>query len=70
MSVRTQVYLTEEQRSRLAERGRQQGVAMAELVREAVDLLLGQEDDLEVTFGAAKGIRATIPDRSEWQGRG
>ncbi|MGC2192206.1 MAG: ribbon-helix-helix domain-containing protein [Candidatus Dormiibacterota bacterium] len=66
MLVRTQIYLTTDQRARLAERCRQQGVPMAELVREAIDLLLGQEDDREATFGAAKGIRATIPDRSEW----
>ncbi|MGA7363225.1 MAG: CopG family transcriptional regulator [Candidatus Dormiibacterota bacterium] len=70
MSVRTQVYLSEEQRARLAERGRRQGVAIALLVREAVDLLLAEDDGLETTFGALPEIATLVPSRTEWDGRG
>lgn len=70
MAVRTQIYLTEEQRARLAERGRRDGLAMAELIREAVDTYLASENDLEATFGAAPGIRKEIPSRAEWKDRG
>jgi len=40
--VRTQVQLTEEQAKRLKEAAARRGVSMAELVREGVEILLGQ----------------------------
>lgn len=66
MATRTQIYLTDEQRARLAERAHRQGVPMSQLIREAVDALLANEDDLETTFGAAPGIADRMPSRSEW----
>ena len=70
MATRTQIYLTDEQRARLAERARRQGVAMSQLIREAVDSLLEGEDDLNLTFGSAPGIAGRVPLRSEWDRRG
>jgi hypothetical protein len=66
MATRTQIYLTDEQRARLAERARRQGVPMSQLIRDAVDSLLAGEDDLEMSFGAAPGVARRVPSRSEW----
>lgn len=68
-SVRTQIYLTVEQRRRLAELGRRQGTTMAALIRQAVDQLLTEEGPDPAT--ALKSTFATIPelevpDRDEW----
>jgi hypothetical protein len=66
MATRTQIYLTDEQRARLAEQARKKGVPMSQLIRDAVDAWLTQDDDLEATFGSAPGIGARIPSRDEW----
>lgn len=66
MATRTQIYLTDEQRARLAERAKAQGVPMSQLIRDAVDALLTSDDDVEATFGSAPGIGGRIPSRSEW----
>jgi predicted DNA-binding protein len=70
MAIRTQIYLTDEQRARLDERARRQQVTMASLIREAIDTLLSSEDDFEKTFGAAPHIAPRVPSRSEWDRRG
>ncbi len=70
MAVRTQIYLTEEQRARLRDRADRQRVSLAEVTREAIDRYLSGEDDLEATFGVAPNIAAAIPTRDEWGGRG
>jgi hypothetical protein len=66
--VRTQIYLTVEQRRRLGDRGRREGRAMASLVREAVDEYLAArvevEPALQTTFGALPDL--AVPDRGEW----
>lgn len=66
MTQRTQIYLADEQRARLDEVARRNHVTMAEVVRRAVDAYLAQDDDLDATFGAAPGIRRTVPSRDEW----
>jgi predicted DNA-binding protein len=66
MSHRTQIYLTEEQRARLDEVAERHSIPMAEVVRRAIDAYLDLDDDLDATFGAAPGIRATVPGRDEW----
>jgi hypothetical protein len=43
---------------------------MSQLIRDAVDALLSQEDDLEATFGSSPGIGRRVPKRSEWDRRG
>lgn len=70
MATRTQIYLTDEQRDRLAERARTRGVPVSQLIREAVDSMLEGQDDLDATFGSAPGIGALVPPRSEWDRRG
>ena len=69
---RTQVYLSEEQRVLIDQRARRQGVTMAHVIREALDAFLSsqEEDDLDVTFGAAPELRQRVPSRSEWDSRG
>lgn len=55
---------------RLLQRGRREGVAMAQLIRAAVDNFLAADDDLEATFGSVPDIAARVPPRTEWDGRG
>jgi Ribbon-helix-helix protein, copG family len=66
MATRTQIYLTDEQRARLNERARTSGLPMSQLIRDAVDSFLSDEDDVEATFGSSPGIGSRIPSRSEW----
>jgi predicted DNA-binding protein len=68
-ATRTQVYLTEEQRQRIDALAEAEGVTMAEIVRRALDVYLGDEVPdpelaLATTFGAAPD--ATMPSRDEW----
>lgn len=70
MATRIQIYLTDEQRARLAERAKATGIPMSQLIREAVDALLSADDDLEATYGSAPGLAARVPSRDEWGGRG
>lgn len=68
-ATRTQVYLTEEQRSRIDKVSEAEGIPMAEVIRRALDRYLGDDVDaaeaLRSTFGAVP--EATSPDRGEWQ---
>ncbi len=69
-SIRTQVYLTREQRRRLDERRRRERRPLAELIREALDVYLAdqavdQTAALDATFGALPGLQ--VPDRDEWE---
>jgi hypothetical protein len=66
MATRTQIYLTDEQRARLSERAQHEGVPMSKLIRDAVDALLADDDDLETSFGSAPGLAERVPPRSEW----
>jgi predicted DNA-binding protein len=69
-AVRTQVYLTEEQRRRIDAIVDAKGESLAEIVRKALDRYLDEEFEdigaaLAATFGADPEARA--PDRAEWQ---
>jgi predicted transcriptional regulator len=71
--TRTQIYLTDEQRKRIDEIAKRTNSSMAEVIRQAVDAYIdaGEDDDfLDATFGAAKGIALTVPSRDEWDHRG
>jgi predicted DNA-binding protein len=70
MATRTQIYLTDEQRARLQQRARATGVPMSQLIRDAVDSWLSEEDDLTTTFGSSPDIGKRMPPRSEWDRRG
>jgi predicted DNA-binding protein len=67
-ATRTQIYLTEEQRRRLDERGHREGRPLASLIREAVDRYLEiapeAEEALDGTFGSLPGL--ATPPRREW----
>lgn len=67
-STRTQIYLTQEQRRQLDERGRREGRAMASIVRDAIDEYLAADPDvgqaLDATFGALPELE--VPSRAEW----
>lgn len=66
-ATRTQVYLTGEQRRRIDEIARAEGVTLAEVVRRALDAYLDRDSDAEAlaaTFGADP--HAGAPSRDEW----
>lgn len=68
-SLRTQIYLTSEQRRKLDRRGARDGKTLAHLIREAVDRYLEEEppdadEVLAATFGSMPDLE--IPSRSEW----
>jgi predicted DNA-binding protein len=67
-AVRTQIYLTRQQKSALDERSRREHRTMADLIREALDRFLDdlpdQDAALAAAFGAAPGLE--VPSRDEW----
>lgn len=74
--VRTQIYLTEQQRTRLAAISKVMGKKQSELIREAIDGLIDRESHgrREIILREAAGIwkdRTDLPDfeelRSEWE---
>jgi len=69
MTQRTQIYLREDQRARIDTLAVRNNVSMPEVVRRAIDTYLDACDDLDSTFGAARGLRMTAPSRNEWTGR-
>ena len=68
-ATRTQIYLTEEQRTKVDQLADSEGVPMAVIIRRALDEYLSDDADattaLAATFGAAQS--ATAPSRDEWQ---
>jgi hypothetical protein len=73
--VRTQIYLTEKQRDKLAAIAKTVGKKQSELIREAIDRLidLSGSDHREMVLREAAGIwrdRSDLPDfnsiRAEW----
>ena len=68
-ALRTQIYLTAEQRKKLAALQRRDGRSLAEHVRAALDAYLTAEapdleSALDETFGAVPGL--TAPSRDAW----
>jgi hypothetical protein len=67
-AIRTQVYLTDQQRRMIDEIAKAEGITLAEVVRRALDSYLNAERDaaiaLAATFGADPDARA--PNRDEW----
>lgn len=73
--VRTQIYLTENQREELATIAKSSGKKQSELIREAIDRLISQSGSShrELVLSEAAGIwknRTDLPDfksiRAEW----
>jgi plasmid stability protein len=71
---RTNIYLTDEQRSALAARASAEGTSAAELIRQLIDqALLGAGEDLagdlgaiDVSFGALREVEIDV-DRADGQ---
>lgn len=68
-SVRTQIYLTSEQRRRLNQLARRKSVPVTQLVKEAMDSYLDEsvpdpETALSATFGSIPNLE--VPSRDEW----
>jgi predicted DNA-binding protein len=68
-SIRTQIYLTDEQRKRLDLRSRRTGAPLARMIREAVDTYLADDEPdlraaLDETFGSIPELE--VPPRAEW----
>ncbi len=66
------MYLTEEQRSRLALHARLERVSEAEVIRRILDNAFGLEGDVESRVAAVRqtsGIMADAPDWPEWLAR-
>ncbi len=69
MSQRTQIYLSGEQRAKIDQRMRRDGVSLASVVREALERYLVEEpvdveSALDATFGVAPDLE--VPPREEW----
>jgi Arc/MetJ-type ribon-helix-helix transcriptional regulator len=73
--IRTQIYLTEQQRNELATMAKSFGKKQSELIREAIDRLIDQtgKNHRELVLREAAGIwkdRTDLPDfksiRAEW----
>jgi len=73
--IRTQIYLTEQQRNELATMAKSFGKKQSELIREAIDKLIDQtgKNRRELVLREAAGIwkdRTDLPDfksiRAEW----
>ena len=74
---RTQMYLTDAHRRRLAARARAEGVSEAEIIRRILDGALDLAGDREAQVAAVEetaGILADMPDWPDWlaavRGRG
>lgn len=73
--VRTQIYLTEREREELAYLARSRGMKQSELIREAIDAFLNQQEDdyRQTTLERLAGLwrtRSDLPNftklREEW----
>jgi uncharacterized protein (DUF1778 family) len=74
VQLRLQLYVTEEQRTRLEQRAAAEQKTVAQVVREAVDQHLADPADdeerqriLDETFGNCPGIGSLMPSRDEWE---
>jgi hypothetical protein len=68
-AIRTQIYLTEDQRARIDRAAEAEGVTMAELVRRALDEYLGDDTDPTHALAATFGVDPTaeVPSRGTWR---
>lgn len=71
-ALRTQIYLTREQRERLDEISRMKKKSLAQLIRDAIDAFLERdeidaEEAMRETFGADPNF--SVPPREVWSER-
>ena len=68
-AIRTQVYLTDEQRQLVDALAEAEGVTMAEVIRRALDVYFAAESpDPELALAATFGANpdGAVPSRDEW----
>ncbi len=63
---RTQIYLTDEQRRRIAARARDAGVPQAVVIRQILDGALGIDDGAEERLRAVRETFGIMPDAPDW----
>lgn len=66
---RTQIYLTDEQRERIARRAEDAGVSQAEIIRRVLDEALDidtRDEERVAAVDATAGILPDAPDWPEW----
>lgn len=72
-ALRTQIYLTREERRKLDARRRREGKTLAAVIRDAVDAYVADtppanvQATLDATFGVDPDF--TVPPRDEWERR-
>jgi hypothetical protein len=76
-AMRTQIYLTAEQRRALDHRAQAERKTLAQVIRDAVDRYLADDMDdqerervLGETFGACPDLGEWVPSRDEWMRTG
>ncbi|HYN33096.1 MAG TPA: CopG family transcriptional regulator [Ilumatobacteraceae bacterium] len=65
---RTQIYLTDEQRSQVAERARARGCAQSQIIRELLDRGLGIETESDDPVAAIRETAGLLADEADWEG--
>lgn len=63
---RTQIYLTDEQRRRLASRAKGSGRSEAAVVREVLDEALGIAGSADVAAEIIRSTSGALPDAPDW----
>lgn len=64
---RTQMYLTDEQRKRIAERARDEGLSQAAVIRRILDKALDIDDGHEARMAALRSTFGICKDYPPWQ---
>ncbi len=64
---RTQIYLTDEQRSRVAERARERGCAQSQVIRELLDRGLGIETESDDAVAAIRETAGLLAEEADWE---
>jgi hypothetical protein len=64
---RTQIYLTAEQRRRVARRASDGGVSQAEVIRRILDEALGLGDPATERVAAVDATAGILPDAPDWR---
>jgi hypothetical protein len=64
---RTQIYLTDEQRSRVAERAHERGCAQSQIIRELLDRGLGIAAEPDDPVAAIRETAGLLADEADWE---
>ena len=64
---RTQIYLTDEQRARVARHAHDAGVSQAEVIRRILDRDLGIDDGVQARLAAVTATAGVLPNAPGWE---